>query len=41
MLGAHEQSMDASHLLQKDIHQNDMQNAIHAGLLAQDGALVD
>ena len=41
MLGAHEQSIEATHLLQKDIHQNDPNNAVNAGLLAQDGALVD
>ena len=34
MLGAHEQSIEATHLLQKDIHQNDPNNAVNAGLLA-------
>ena len=41
MLGAHEQAIEQTHLLQKDIHQNDPNSAIHAGLMAQDGQLID
>lgn len=35
MLGAHQQSIDQTHLLQKDIHQDDPNSAVAGGLLAE------